>query len=57
MTVYGMWCIVWEKCFPRCERTEDLNVNYGSIVGKKEDADVFAAAVRGTVKVEVKMDY
>ena len=37
--------------------TEDLNVNYGSIVGKKEDADVFAAAVRGTVKVEVKMDY
>ena len=34
-----------------------IPTHYGSIVGKKEDADVFASAVREPVKVEVKMKY
>ena len=34
-----------------------IPTHYGSIVGKKEDADIFAAAVREPVKVEVKMKY
>lgn len=32
-----------------------IPIHYGSIVGKKEDADVFAANVKPPVKVEIKM--
>lgn len=34
-----------------------IPIHYGSIVGKKEDADVFAANVNKPVKVEIKMKY
>jgi len=34
-----------------------IPIHYGSIVGKKEDADVFAANVNEPVKVEIKMKY
>ncbi len=34
-----------------------IPIHYGSIVGKKEDADVFAANVKKPVKVEIKMKY
>ena len=34
-----------------------IPTHYGSIVGKKEDADIFAAAVCEPVRVEVKMKY
>ena len=32
-----------------------IPTHYGSIVGKKSDADVFAAAVKEPVKVEIKI--
>ncbi len=34
-----------------------IPIHYGSIVGKKEDADVFAANVKKPVQVEIKMRY
>ena len=34
-----------------------IPTHYGSIVGKKEDAEVFAANVKDTIKVEIKMQY
>ncbi len=34
-----------------------IPIHYGSIVGKKEDADVFAANVKKPVQVEIKMKY
>lgn len=34
-----------------------IPTHYGSIVGKKEDAQVFAKNVKGPVKVEIKMQY
>ena len=34
-----------------------IPTHYGSIVGKKEDADVFAAGVKAPVRTEIKMLY
>jgi len=34
-----------------------IPIHYGSIVGKKEDADEFAARVEEPIRVEVKMQY
>ena len=34
-----------------------IPTHYGGIVGKKEDADVFAAGVKAPVVVEIKMQY
>lgn len=37
--------------------TVAIPTHYGSIVGKKEDADVFAAGVKAPVRTEIKMLY
>ena len=34
-----------------------IPTHYGSIVGKKEDADTFMSLVKKPVKVEIKMQY
>lgn len=34
-----------------------IPTHYGSIVGKKEDADVFAASVKSPIRTEIKMLY
>ena len=34
-----------------------IPVHYGSIVGKREDADIFAENVKDPIKVEIKMQY
>ena len=34
-----------------------IPTHYGSIVGKKEDAEVFAAGVKAPVRTEIKMLY
>ena len=34
-----------------------IPTHYGSIVGKKEDADVFAAGVKAPIRTEIKMLY
>lgn len=34
-----------------------IPTHYGEIVGKKEDADVFAANVKAPTKVEIRMQY
>jgi len=34
-----------------------IPIHYGSIVGKKEDAEIFAANVKDPIKVEVKMQF
>ena len=37
--------------------TVAIPTHYGSIVGKKEDADVFAADVKASIRTEIKMLY